>query len=456
MNKKTISIPYNFVPRSYQLEVFQALDGHQGKPETRKKRVLLRWHRRAGKDKCCWCYMIKEAALRPGNYFYVLPTKEDARKILWNNTDPHTGFRLLDHLPTEVIKRRSNQEMSLELNNGSTIQVVGFDKNPDAARGVSCAGVVFSEFAFADPESYKVLMPSVREANGWAVFNSTPNGRNHFYDLWRSTHKSNNWFVSLLQTLWSNRPGYSGLVGSATIKQIKEEEGLTQDDIEREYGVSFSSGTQGSYYTDSIELAYSSGRVTDFVYDDTLKVDTFWDLGIDDSTAVWFRQKRGNKLIFIDYHEESGKDLQHFVKVLEAKNYNYGEHYLPHDADHRTLQTGTSTAELFETLLRSTGISDAVVVLNRLPVQDGINSVRARFSRYCFDINKCLEGIKKLELYHRRWDKRRSVFIKEPMHDSNSHAADALRMEAMSEDLRNDEFYAINNIKVERDYDIFT
>jgi len=454
MSNQSINIPYNFIPRNYQLELFRALDGQQGKPETRKRRAILRWHRRAGKDKCCWCYLLKEAAQVTGNYFYIFPTKTMSRQALWENIDKD-GFKLLNHLPKEFITRLSNQEMLIELVNKSTIRVLGYDKDPDSIRGVACKGAVFSEVAFSDPESYKTMMPALRESKGWAIFNSTPNGRNHFYDLWQNAYNSENWFASLLQTCWPNKPGYSGILSPEEIASIQNEEGLTQDEIEREFGVSFSSGTQGAYYMNSIESAYNSGRISDFVYDDTLKVDTFWDLGIDDSTAVWFRQRKGNKLIFIDYYEESGKDLQHFVRMLESKGYNYETHYLPHDAGHRSIQTGGSTADLLEDLLRATDISDDIVLLNKLPVQSGINAVRARFSRYCFDINKCAEGLKKLELYHKRWDKRRSVFLKEPMHDSNSHAADALRMEAISEDLRNDEFYTINNIKVEMNYDIF-
>lgn len=449
-----ITIPYNFTPRPYQLEVFRAMDGVEGRPETRKRRAILRWHRRAGKDKCCWCYLIKEAAQVTGNYFYVFPTKTMARQALWENIDSD-GFKLLDHIPKEYITRRSNQEMLLELSNGSTIRVLGYDKDPDSIRGIACKGAVFSEFAFSDPTSYKTMIPALRESGGWVIFNSTPNGRNHFYDLWQGVFQSPRWFASLLQTYDPKADGYSGLIKKELFTQIMDEEGLSQEDVEREYGVSFSAGMKGAYYLDNIDKAYSQGRVSDFAYDDTLKVDTFWDLGVDDSTAVFFRQKVNNKLIFIDYYQNSGKDLQFYIKVLEDKGYNYGTHYLPHDAKQRSLQTGSSTADMFEDMLRETKLSSDIWVLERLPVQDGINAVRSRFSRYHFDLSRCHEGIKCLEMYHRRWDKRRSVFLKEPVHDGNSHAADALRMEAISEDLRNDDFYRVNKIKLVTDYDIF-
>jgi hypothetical protein len=448
----TITVPHNFTPRGYQLEVFRAMDGIEGKPETKVKRALLRWHRRAGKDKCCWCYLVKEAAQFSGNYFYIFPTKEMARRAVWENIDS-SGFKLLDHIPKELVSRKSNQEMLIELTNGSTIRLIGLDKDPDSIRGVACKGAVFSEFAFSDPEAYKTMIPALRESQGWVIFNSTPNGRNHFYNMWEANKSSPRWFTSHIQTYWPKAEGYTGLIPEDQFPFIMEEEQLTKEDVEREYGCSFSTGMKGSFYVDQIDMAHSTGRIGEYAYDNTLPVDTFWDLGVDDSTAVWFRQKKGNKLIFIDYLEDSGKELQYYINALQAKGYNYGTHYLPHDAHQRSLQTGNTTAEIFESLCKNFKVSEDVWVLDRASVQHGINAVRTRFSRYCFDASRCSEGITKLELYHRRFDKKRQVYLKEPVHDGNSHAADALRMEAISEDIMQDGFYSNNNIKVNWDFD---
>lgn len=436
-NQPIIQIPYNFTPRDYQLDLFRAMDGG-------KKRAALRWHRRAGKDKCCWCYLIKEAAKIAGNYFYVFPTKTMARQALWENVDSK-GFKLLHHIPKELIARQSNQEMLIEMTNGSTIRVIGYDKNPDSIRGIACKGAVFSEFAFSDPESYKTMIPALRESQGWAIFNSTPNGRNHFYDMWGKVENSPRWHVSLLQTYWPSAPGYSGLIPKEDFPAIMDEEGLSQEDVEREYGVSFNSGMKGSIYLDEIERAYSEGRIGEFLPEDGLKVDTFWDIGVDDDTAIWFAQKRGNTTVFIDYFEERGKSIQEYAQVLDRKGYNYGTHYLPHDARQRSIQTGINTAEMFENCLSNGRIPGYVEVLERLPVQDGLNAGRSKFHKCFFNILSCRDGISKLELYHRKYDKRRQVFLKEPVHDNNSHAADAFRMWAIHDDQRNDAFYKINN-----------
>jgi len=429
------------------------MDGIQGKPETRKRRAILRWHRRAGKDKACWCYLIKEAAQVPGNYFYIFPTKTMSRQALWENVDSN-GFKLLDHLPKEFIKRLSNQEMLIELINGSTIRVLGYDKDPDSIRGVACRGAVFSEFAFSDPDSYKIMMPSLRESNGWAIFNSTPNGRNHFSDMWDNVYTSPNWFASLLQTYWPNEDGYSGLIPQDQMLLIQEEEGLSEEDVEREYGCSFNSGMRGSIYLNHIEKARTSGRVNNFPYDDSKLVDTFWDIGRD-GCSIWFRQKSGNAIFFIDYWEMEKGDILEFVKELKRKGYNYGTHYLPHDADNKSIQTGNSTARILEATLRDYGISEDVVTLEKSSVQHGIDTTKKRFARYHFDRESCRDALKHLELYHKRWDKKRMVFIQEPVHDQHSHCADALRTESMSEDIENDYFYRLNDVKAQWEFDPF-
>lgn len=451
-NNKLITVPHGFIPRPYQLALFRAMDGEQGKPETKKKRAFLRWHRRAGKDKACVNYMFKEMINRKGIYYYFLPNYQQGRKIIWEGIDKD-GFKLLDHMPKELVSRINNQEMVMETVNGSVFRVIGTD-NIDTIVGTNPVGVIFSEYSLQDPQAWAFIRPILAENGGWAIFNGTPRGRNHMYELDNLVKGRDSWFYSEMQTLWPDKPGYSGIVKMDQIQEERES-GMDESTIEQEFGVSYSANVKGAFYAEQIDRAISDNRISDFVYDNTLKVDTFWDLGVDDSTAIWFRQKINNKIIFIDYFEESGKDLQHFVRMLESKGYNYGTHYLPHDARQRSIQTGQTTADMLQDILKETKVSDDVWVLERLPVQDGINAVRSRFSRYHFDRARCAEGIKKLELYHRRWDSTKQVFLKEPVHDSNSHAADAIRMEAISEDLRNDGFYNINNIKVDYAYDPF-
>jgi hypothetical protein len=455
MSTNVIQVPNKFTPRPYQLKLFQAMDGVAGKPETRMKRAFLRWHRRAGKDKACFCYMLKEAATCPGNYFYVFPFASDARRALWENVDKD-GFKLLDHMPAELIDRKNNQDMLMQLTNGSTIRVIGLDNNPDGIRGTAIRGIVFSEYAFQDPAPYRNCLPAVKEADGWIIVNSTPNGRNHFYDMYLMAEQSKNWYSSTLQTMWPDRDDYSALVSPKDLKMYIEEEGATEDDAEREYGVSFSTGMKGAFYADQVEKARDQGRVGSYPIDDHRYVDTFWDLGVDDSTAIWFRQIDGGRVIWVDYFEDSGKDLAFYVDILKQKGYNYRTHYLPHDGANRTIQTRFRTDEIFRMICKEAKVSDDVCIAPKLRVQDGINGVRARFSRYFFNEGTCADGLEKLSLYHRRYDKKRQVFLKEPVHDWTSHCADAIRTEAAAEEYPDDNPLFVDKPRIVSNYDPYS
>jgi hypothetical protein len=276
--------------------------------------------------------------------------------------------------------------------------------------------------------------------------------------MWSNVEDSKDWFSSIVQTLWPDRPGYSGLVDAKTLKKIQEEEGLSEEDIEREYGVSFSTGLKGSYYAESITDAYRNGRVRMHLYNDTLPVNTFWDIGIDDSDACWFGQEDGDAVKWIDYFEDSNIGTDDIAKMLSNKGYDYDTHYLPHDAGHRKKgrQVFTTAEELADSL-RDFKVGGTIEVLPKTgSVQASIQGVRKRFPHYWFDPVTCKTGLEKLALYHKVFDKRRKVFMQKPHHDENSHAADAIRAEAESFDTRcGQAFFDINNIQFNTDFDVF-
>jgi hypothetical protein len=453
-------IPQNFTPRPYQLKLLQALDGVKGKPETRKRKTLIVWPRQHGKDTTCFAYMAKEAARKVGNYFYVFPTKEEARRAVWEKT-LDDGTRMLDFLPKEVVDGRLNQDMSIRLKNGSTIRVVGLDKNPDSIRGITPQGIIFSEFAFSDFEAYKIVLPALHRHDSWLIINSTPNGRNHFYDMFQGAKKSSEWYVDFKQCLYPERKGYLDTKTPEFYENMVKSGEMLWEDIEREFGCDFSTGTKGSFYLPQIEEAFKDGRIGRYQHDSMLPVDTFWDIGLKDSTAVWFVQRVGNAIILIDYYEDFGKSLPAYTIMLKEKGYRYRTHHLPHDGSKRQhvgMETETVSAQ-FADALRINEVSGYVTVVSKPHSKiEGIYAVRRRFSRYCFNLDTCKLGISRLELYHKKWDKKRKVFLKEPEHDENSDGADALRLEAIVGDSSND--YFLNKgksfgLKVKSDYDIF-
>ena len=447
-----VSIPNGFEPRDYQRDMFVQMDGGI-------RRAYLIWPRQVGKDTSCFAYMTKEAASNPGNYFYIFPTKEMARKAVWEKV-LDDGTKLIEMLPSNpelgLVRRLNNQEMVIELYNNSTIRLIGLDKDPDAGRGITPRGVVFSEFAFSDPQAYANVLPALRRKDCWCIINSTPNGRNHFYEMMLACKRDPKWFVSHLQGLWPGRDDYIHIHEKDHFETLVDQGIMNWDDIEREYGCSFATSMKGSIYADSIEYAWKQDRIGKFYYDDTKKVHTFWDLGLDDSTAIWFMQKVGKSYIFIDYLEDAGPGLDHYAKVLLEKSYEYGTHYLPHDAHQRQNgRTVSTTAEMLGEALRDAGISDDYEILTKLGIKDGIEATKKKFKQCCFDSLKCKKGLKRIELYHRKYDKRRKIFLQDPVHDENSHAADALRMFGIHDDKSHDAFYKINasQLKVNTEYD---
>ena len=170
-----------------------------------------------------------------------------------------------------------------------------------------------------------------------------------------------------------------------------------------------------------MEQAEKEKRIGDVPYDPTVDVETWWDLGIGDSTSIWFAQRIGNEIRLIDYYESSGEALSHYANVLEEKGYRYGRHVGPHDITTRELGTGKSRLEVAYEL----GLD--FEVCPRLAVDHGIEAVRNNLDNCWFDKNKCKYGIDCLRQYRKQFDDRMQTFKNKPLHNWASHGADAFR-----------------------------
>lgn len=178
----------------------------------------------------------------------------------------------------------------------------------------------------------------------------------------------------------------------------------------------------GAYYATEMRLANEEGRLGVVSYDRAVGVVTAWDLGVGDSTSIWFAQFVGQEVRLIDYYECSGVGLDHYAKVLADKGYHYESHILPHDVRVRELGTGKSRLETLEAL-RVT----PVVIAPQLGVDDGIQASRTMLHKCWFDIVKCERGIDALRQYRRDYDDKNMVWRGRPLHDWTSHCADAFR-----------------------------
>lgn len=224
-----ISLPYKLTLRDYQVPFWKAA------VEADVLRLIVVWPRRNGKDLITLNVLIYKALTRPGLYFYMAPYYTQVRSAIWNGTDG-TGRRFLDYIPPELIKKRNEQDLRLELVNGSIIRFCGSD-NIDSIVGNNPVGIVFTEFPLHKPEAWHYLRPILAENGGWAIFNGTPRGLNHFYDLFKRAKESENWFVQLIDR------DITGIPSKEAIDEDRKS-GMPESLIQQEYFCSWTSSSE--------------------------------------------------------------------------------------------------------------------------------------------------------------------------------------------------------------------
>lgn len=303
--------------------------------------------------------------------------------------------------------------MLIELKNGSIIQIIGTD-DIDRIVGTNPIGCVFSEYSLQNPRAWDMLRPILAENGGWAVFNYTPRGKNHGYDLYEMAKDNPKWFTQILTV------DDTGAISKEAIEEERAS-GMDEDLIQQEFYCSFNAAIQGSYYARQIQRAEDDGRITSVPYMAEIPVHTYWDLGVGDSTAIWFVQLVGNEIRIIDYYEASGEGLPYYARVLQDRGYIYGQHFAPHDIQVRELGSGLSRLET----ARSLGINFQIV--KSMPLDDGINASRVIFNRCWFDKEKAKQGLNCLINYRKEYDEKRKEYKNVPLHDWSSHGADAFR-----------------------------
>lgn len=423
---KKIKIPYNYEPREYQLPLLEAMDGGV-------KRAIVVWNRRSGKDKTLINLVCKKALERVGSYFYFYPTYAQARKAIWDGMD-RDGFGFINHIPLDIRTSTNDQLMRIKLKNGSIIQMVGTD-NIDSIMSTNPVGCVFSEYSIQDPRAWDFVSPILAENGGWAVFCFTPRGQNHAYKLYQFAQGESNWFVQLLtvedtksisdEVLQQERRAMMAKTGNDALYQ-------------QEYYCSFDTPIEGAYYAKQLLLAMEEKRITRVPYDMATGVYTAWDLGVGDSTAIWFYQIVGQEIHIIDYYENTGEGLAHYAKLVKEKEYVYNNHFAPHDIEARELGTGKSRLEV----ARSLGINFSVIP-NNLSVDDGIEAVRGILNRCWFDEEKCNNGILALKNYRKEFDEKNMTYRVRPVHDWASHGSDSMRYLAISLPSINSQFRVV-------------
>lgn len=411
-------LPHNFTPRPYQWNFWRAA------VEDDVRRIVCVWHRRAGKDKTFFNALISQMMKRVGNYAYLFPTFNQGRRALWEQIDAD-GYRTIDHAgPVEA--KRNNTTMTITTINGSTMSILGTDENLNSHRGTNYVGVVLSEFSYQDPGAFgQVFRPILLENGGFAWFNWTPQGRNHAFAMDEVARKREKWFYEKLTVEDTFRPDGTPVVSQQLIDDEREE-GVEEEVIQQEYYCSYDASIKGAYYAPQMRTAWHQGRIRDLPIEETLDVVTFWDLGVDDHTAIWFMQPIGKECRFVHYYQNSGEGMTHYIQYCkdwaEANKVRFGRHYAPHDMSVREFTTGVSRHESAHVQ----GFD--FVVAPKLPVLEGIDRCRRLFPRCWFQKEGASDGISALTDYRKKWDDTLQTYLNKPLHNYASHGADAFRV----------------------------
>lgn len=393
----TVTIPYK--PRK-QMRAFHA----------RKERfACIVAHRRFGKTVAAINDLIRTALTldrRDVRVAYIAPYYRQAKAIVWDYAKYYTSV-----IPDIQI---NESELRIDFPNGARLRLFGAD-NYDAMRGLYFDDVVLDEPADFPVSAWPtVIRPALADRKGRATFIGTPKGKNDFWEVYARSKDDDDWFSVML------RASETGVIDKIELDDALRIMG--EDRYNQEFECSFEAAIQGAYYGNEMKAATEQGRIGTVPYDPSMKVITSWDLGVGDSTAIWFAQFIGAERRFIDYYECSGVGLDHYAKVLQEKGYIYGEHILPHDARVRELGSGKTRVETLDNL----GLQNITIAPN-LMLDDGIQATRSALATSWFDEKKCARGLEALRQYQRDFDEKGKTWRGRPKHDWTSHGADSFR-----------------------------
>lgn len=422
-----VTLPNNWIPRDYQMPAWNYL-------ENGGRHCELVWHRRSGKDEVMLHRTAIAAHERVAGYWHMLPEYSQARKAIWDAVNPHTGKKRIDEaFPLELRARTIDQEMKIAFKNGSMWQVVGSD-NYNSLVGSTPAGIVYSEWALANPNARAYLRPILAENNGWQAFVTTPRGRNHAYTTLKAAERlmlaGQDAFAQVLDAYETGVLTTERLEVElkAYIEEFGEDYGRAK--FEQEYGCSFDAAILGAILARAIGVAEKQGRVSDDVEFDPLgaPLEITADIGRRDTATWWFWQPMIGGYQVVDYDGGWGIDAEEWCERLAKRIDKYqrmtgralGRIWLPHDARAKTFAAKRSAVEIFVSKFGS----DHVAMIPRSSIADRVNAARVLMPRIQFHATNCQRGLDGLRSWRYDYDEETKIFSSDPVHDWASHDGD--------------------------------
>ena len=387
--------------------------------ESRRFNVCV-MHRRAGKTVMAINWLLREVLSCErinSQGAYIAPTYSAAKRIAWVMLREYAGV-----IPGVKF---NEAELRCDLPDNKRIWLLG-SENPDALRGMRLDAAVLDEYADMNARLFpEIVRPALSDfGTGKCLWIGTPRGDNQFktiYDTALSNMEKGDedWFAMLFPA------SQTGILPEKELQAARET--MDESQYSQEFECSWAAALVGAYYAKSLDRIETLGQIGSVPWEPNAEVWTSWDLGMRDSTAIWFGQsirgESGHRII--DYYESSGEGLHHYISHLHNLPYVYGRHYFPHDVLVRELGSGSSRYEMLQGL----GVRPTIVA--KLSLQDGIEAVRGLIPTLHFDRENCALGLKWLRHYHRQWNDRNQTWREKPNHDASSHSADSMRYAAI-------------------------
>lgn len=366
-----------------------------------------------------------QTLLRKRIYWHVMPSYKQAKLVAWE---------MLKDFARPIPGHKFNEsELLCVYPNGNRLQLIGAD-NPDSLRGPGLSGLSLDEFSQIPGNVFgEILSKALADHLGYCIWSGTIKGHDQLYKVHEAATNNPEW-LALWQDIDASLATETGATITALTRAMEDDRKLvldgvmTQAEFDQEWYLSPEAAIKGAIYGKEVSAARSSGRMTSVPYDPILPVETAWDLGVGDSTAIWFVQSlRGGEIRVIDYYEAHGEGLPHYAAVLTARGYVYGRHIAPFDIEVKELGSGRTRIET----ARALGIKFEVAP--KVDIEDGIHAARMIFPRCWFDATKCQVGLEALAHYRRQYNTRLNEFTATPVHDVYSHGADAFRYLAVAQ-----------------------
>jgi phage terminase large subunit len=315
------------------------------------------------------------------------------------------------------------QRTAIYGNNGSEFSFVGLKHNVTSIKSFEGVDICWIEEGQAvSKASWETLIPTIRKTNSeiWVTFNpnldtdetykrfvlNPPNNA----IVTKVNHSDNPWFPEVL------KDELEQLKARDVDSYLNVWEGHTRQMLD------------GAVYGAELRRVQEENRIRDLIVDKSIPVQTFWDLGWADMTSIWFVQViAGGEIRVIDFYQNRLKTIHHYAQVLQDKGYIYSNWWIPHDSKHKDL-TGKSINEIL------VGLGKPIRNIPMISVKSGIDAARVLLDRAFFHATNCADGLQNLRHYRYDVDESTKLFSEKPLHDQNSHAADAWRYVAVALD----------------------